>query len=424
MVVSSFSPVQVIAWEDPGDETLRNFRYQICYGVVLLVASITGAGKEYVSVYCEQHDDYLCELANGKYDAVQVKTRKPEIGEWEITDEPIMKSIFRFYEMEINFPHHLEDFFVVSNAQYLDTESADPKKAAKCPVKFCNCLTDTSVDINTKPEFLANYGKLKSYLVGKGVATVDDPTLLSVLRRITWTTGPSRDGFFEYITQSHMTQLNGVGMWPNVKITKLTTDIVLKIFHASSLFSSQPAAWLVMNQGSNQTAAIAHKRIETTHIKEVVRSFEEDDIGKYYPNYDGIRLESLDKALLKLDEKMQEGGIAEKHISRVKDYALAAEATLLNLIQMPGFDELAVQQIEAIVESACEEAQLFAESSSTSATYGSKMLSSIQSKLRDIALHTPQDVFYQRYELLVGVAGLLSQECRIWWSEEFVLKSA
>lgn len=424
MSTALFSPVQVIAWEDPGDETLRNFRYQICYGVVLLVGSITGAGKQYMSIYCEQHDDFLCELSNGKYDAVQVKTRKPELGEWEITHEPIMKSIFRFYEMEVKFPAYLQNFFIVSNTQYLDTESEDPKKAAKCPVKFCRFLTDDALDITSKPEFASNYTKLKEYIIGKGVETVDDATLRSVLRRISWTNGPSRDGFFEYITQNHMTQLTGVSMWPNVKITKLTTDIVLQIFHASSLFSSQPAAWLVMNNGSDQTAAIAHKRIKTADIKEVIRSFEEDTIGKYYPNYDGLRLESLDKTLLKLEEKMQEGGIADKHISRVKDYALAAEATLLNLIQMPGFDELAIHQIEVIVESACAEAQLFAESSSASTKYGGKMLSSIHSKLREIALHAPQDVYYQRYELLVGIAGLLSQECRVWWSEEFTLKSA
>jgi hypothetical protein len=424
MSASPFSPTQVIAWEDPGDETLKNFRYQICYGVILLVGAISGAGKQYKSIFCEQQDDFLCELANGKYDAVQVKTRKPELGEWEITHEAIMKSIYRFYEMAVAYPTYLESFVIVSNTLYLETDGSDVKKQAKCPVQFCTTLTDPSIDITTKPEFVANFTKLKDYILSKGVAAIDEPVLLDVLERIIWANGPSRDGFFEFITQSHMTQLAGVAMWPNVKITRLTTDIVLAIFHASSLFSAQPAAWLVMNDGHDQTAAIAHKRIKTDYIKEVIRSFEEDSLGKYYPNYDAPRLQALNKALPKLGEKMQEGGIIDKHISRVKDYSLATEEALLSLILQPGFDEAAIQQIEAIVENACDEAQLHAECNSTSAKYGNKMLSAIHSRLREIALHTPKDVYYQRYEFLVGIAGLLSEECRVWWSEEFTLKSA
>lgn len=424
MSLVPFSPTQVIAWEDPGDETLQNFRYQICYGVVLLVGAISGAGKQYKSVYCEQHDDFLCELANGKFDAVQVKTRKPENGAWKINEDAIMKSIFRFYEMADNFPNFIEGFVIVSNTKYFETDNKDLKEQAKSPKRFCTTLTDPTIDLNTKPEFVTNYTKLKEYILSKGVASINEPLLLSVLKRITWTNGPSRDGFFEFITQSHMTQLPGVTMWPNQKITKLTTDIVLKIFHASSLFSNQPAAWLVTNDGHDQTVAIAHKRIQVGHIKDTINSYEEDSLGKYYPNYDTLRLDALDRTLPKLGEKMQEGGISTKHVARLKDYSLAAEEQLLTLINLPGFDESTIQQIEAIVEGACDEAQLHAELHKTSPQYGGLMLSTVYTKLREITIHTPKDVFYQRYEFLLGIAGLLSQECRIWWSEEFTLKSA
>lgn len=72
-------PKNVLAKNDPGDETQRNFRYQAAYGVILLIGSLSG-NLPYVSVYAEHHEDFLCERVDGKYDAYQVKTRNPEDG--------------------------------------------------------------------------------------------------------------------------------------------------------------------------------------------------------------------------------------------------------------------------------------------------------------------------------------------------------
>ena len=75
------SPIDSINLSDPGDEVLRKFRYQHAYGVILSVGMATGL-LPCKALWCEQHEDFLTESADGFFDAYQIKTRKPELGEW------------------------------------------------------------------------------------------------------------------------------------------------------------------------------------------------------------------------------------------------------------------------------------------------------------------------------------------------------
>lgn len=75
---------------DPGDQVIRNFRYQHAYGAILAIAMLTG-GKPYNAIWCEQNEDLLAERSDGKYDAYQVRSRRSELGEWQINTEACFK---------------------------------------------------------------------------------------------------------------------------------------------------------------------------------------------------------------------------------------------------------------------------------------------------------------------------------------------
>ena len=77
------TPVESRDTRDPGDTTQRNFRYQHAYGVMLLVAAKLGL-RPYVALWCEQHEDYLAERSDKKFDAYQIKTSGPENGAWRL----------------------------------------------------------------------------------------------------------------------------------------------------------------------------------------------------------------------------------------------------------------------------------------------------------------------------------------------------
>ena len=80
---------------DPGDATLRNYRYQHTYGVMLLAAARVGL-RPYVALWCEQHEDFLAERSDEKFDGYQIKTYRPENGAWRLSDRDLKRSIGRF----------------------------------------------------------------------------------------------------------------------------------------------------------------------------------------------------------------------------------------------------------------------------------------------------------------------------------------
>ena len=89
------------------------------------------------------------------------------------------------------------------------------------------------------------------------------------------------------------------------------------------------------------------------------------------------------------------------------------------------FDDL-MKQLEGVVQAECTEAHLVAQTSRHSPTtlYGPAMLVSIFHRLKTIAEKTPQKVNNEPYECLIGIAGLLTEQCTVWWSDKFNLSVA
>ena len=71
---------------DPGDVILRKFKYQHAYGVILAVAMTTQT-NELETIWCEQHEDFIAQRKDGKFEAYQVKTKDSSSGPWNISDE-------------------------------------------------------------------------------------------------------------------------------------------------------------------------------------------------------------------------------------------------------------------------------------------------------------------------------------------------
>lgn len=126
---------------DPGDETARNFRYQYAYGVVLLVAAKSGE-RPYLALWCEHHEDFLAEGADGCVDGYQIKTRRPELGAWTLTDRETIKAIGRFVDLVTSFGDRINALYFVSNADFhsLIPEDSNEKRRGRCPGLFLKHL--------------------------------------------------------------------------------------------------------------------------------------------------------------------------------------------------------------------------------------------------------------------------------------------
>jgi hypothetical protein len=137
------SPEQILDHKDPGDETQRNFRYQNGYGAILLIASARG-DKPYRAVWCEHHDDYLCEREDNLFDAYQIKTRKPEQGYWKLTDPDLKGSIKKFCTLLSKFGDNIRDFYFVSNteASNVSQNIQNQNDLRRSPVQFLRVIKD------------------------------------------------------------------------------------------------------------------------------------------------------------------------------------------------------------------------------------------------------------------------------------------
>src|ERR1700758_5106505 len=86
------TPVSALPARDYGAQTLRNYRYQSAYAVVLLVGA-AAKRTDYNVIWCEQEDDILCEITDAHFDAFQVKTQTPELGYWRLTDDAFVTAV-------------------------------------------------------------------------------------------------------------------------------------------------------------------------------------------------------------------------------------------------------------------------------------------------------------------------------------------
>lgn len=73
-----------------------------------------------------------------------------------------------------------------------------------------------------------------------------------------------------------------------------------------------------------------------------------------------------------------------------------------------------LDQLELILTNEASEAKT--ETQNDSSPYGNNMLTSIETRIKTINRDRPYDVFNIKYELLKGAIGILTGDCKIWFS--------
>jgi hypothetical protein len=113
-----------------------------------------------------------------------------------------------------------------------------------------------------------------------------------------------------------------------------------------------------------------------------------------------------------------------EYVGLVKQRAESAERHMLEMhAESPDAFESKLNQITSAVEGECAEARLDA-SSIVNGPYGAVMLRDVHNRLRALAKERPEMVCGEEYELLAGVAGLLTGDCKVWFSEIFDVEAA
>ena len=395
---------------DPGDEILRRFRYQHAYGVILAVGMATGK-LPYIILWCEQQEDFLAEKKDGLFDAYQIKTRKPELGEWEINDESFWKAIARFVELERKFPNQVSSYRFVSNARFSDSAAKD--RAHFSPCKLLNGIHSIGdLSLLTGDE-RKGFDWLKNEIKG------DEALLFSVLRRMELVVGLTDRAFEDELSQRHIPSLAGCESMNALRLAEVREALIARIAKASSLVCEKADRDFVgLIQQKKDDPFLLGKKICATDIALVVTEARSGAF-RYLPEFFTLQLGDAREKMDVLYKKMSRGGL-NAHYEIMRRRALTAEQELIELVTRSDDGKTLCSQIESTVLAECSEANLKMSQGAT--VFGSAMLLDVYGRLKRVAETEPSRVHQQSYDLLVGVAGMLTAECKVWWSEPFSLK--
>lgn len=408
-------PSQVRNMTDPGDATTRNYRYQHAYGVMIMVAA-KRALRPYMAIWCEHHEDILAQRHDEVFDGYQIKTARPEGGPWKLTDGELIKSIGRFIDLVAEFGSAIGDLFFVSNKEFdrVTPQSKDARKRGRCPGLFLDHVKACS----RREEIVAPFDSAFDELQATCGCSAEE--LLAVLHRLDLILGPSRSEFDAALSNEHLAKLQKCRALNAAALNAFRDDLVALVYRASSLQVTDPIRHLrsVVRPCDGDPALAAKKIIidEALEYEDVVGG-----VGFRFPGEPQLALgKSLSADVLK--QKFVAGGLSEE-IDYMNDRARAAEYNLLeDVARRPEAFPGLLRQIEQRVHGELSEAYLRARQHPV--PYGAAMLIDSQNRLRRLAAEEAGQVGGHSYDCLIGVAGLLTSECRIWWSPRFPLDTA
>lgn len=407
------NPVDVPCNDDPGDETQRRFRYQHAYGVILLTGMARGS-LPYDALWCEHHDDYLAQC-DGTFDSFQVKTRKPELGHWELATDGFVSAIAKFAVLETRFPGKLRKFHFVSNARIAD--SGAEGRIGRSPVRLKAAVLDAASASELKPPF----DNSLSGLANSAESTVD--CIFALLRRLEFVTGPSLDDFEAVLSHTHISGITSCSSYPAHQLNAIRDELIQKVFDASSNFVDDPAKhWSCLNGADGNNPRLRAKQLLATVVEEAVRATF-PPYFRYSPIVTKTNARLTKNNLTTLEKKLLRGNLRQQ-METMRRRTISTEQHLLELAAAKPNEIRDIRnQLESVVQGVCDDASLQTRQNGTLS--GEAMLARVQERLQKLAEERPNNnVHNQPYDCLVGMAGLLTEDCTVWWSEPFDLAEA
>jgi Cap4 dsDNA endonuclease len=408
------SPVNVRDTKDPGDSTQQNFRYQHCYGVMLLIAAKVGK-RPYIALWCEQHEDFLAERADKKFDGFQIKTSRPENGAWRLGDREFKRAIERFTDLVAEYGDSLQDLYFVSNTEVetVGPQNSDDRRRALCPGLFLEHIKSCS-----KPADVSGVFRDSFFALQADFGCTPD-LLFEVLQRVHIVLGPSRREMEAALSHEHLAQLDSCKTLNAVMLNGFRDYLVQKVFGACSLQVEDPVRHLrpVFSRTEIDPALVAKRLLVETTI--IYTADDKPPVFQYIGDVQ-LRLGEPRPAHV-LKQKLEAGGIGDE-LDYMRERERSAERHLLeDVVRRPERYPELLKQVEQVVIGECREAHLRARNNP--APYGSAMMIDVQNRLRRIAAEETALIGDHSYECLIGMAGLLTSDCLVWWSPRFTIEN-
>lgn len=407
--LNSLLPDKVLSSTDPGDEVQRRFRYQHTY-TALIAIQMTSGKIAYKELLCEHHEDILGVRNDGGFEGIQIKTKQISDGAIELEEESVKKSLLRFIKLNNKFPGSFKKFIFVSNCPTRNDETG----------KSLNNLINQAK--SKKPHHPFRPGTLEiffKWLCENSKSNEQD--VISVLSIIEIQQGPSIEDIESKILTDHLGRMVECTQTPLPKLKIILDSIVSQIYFSSSKRVDNPLqdyiAFVDGNEELLDKVYINTKRISKNSINKLITESLTKNL--FLSSRKGPPTEIDSSTLDLMFYKMQCGLIADDSIEIMDDLRSSAETYVLkNYYKTKNPTETLEQldQIRTIVKNQAIESK--SRSKLKGSPYGVIMLHDIEDRLEKIVEKRHHDVYQTPYEILKGMVGILTNECKIAFSEE------
>lgn len=412
--MSSSLPNTKVDTKDPGDIVQNRFRFQAAFAGYTSLR-LLGSNSEYECVYCEQLEDILVKLKNGLFTGIQVKTKDKSLGPFKFNDDEIMQSIKRFIKHELEFPNSFSNYIISTNAGFTSGTNDNNLKLVLETVKkhkaSTKCLKE--LDFSQKLDKLTKLANCKKSLA------------LSVLHKLSVIDWADLDNF-RTILAHDVGIITRNEHQPSFILEAIAEELITLTSKAAcrSTDLTEPSYYRLLRAPE---AVISDSILEN---KRITPNMVDACLNKHL--HTSITLQSIDPSPILLapigtevmEIKMSQGGVSAENIDLMKDNNYSARKLFIGWLYKWGKPEAERQadHLSLLVRNECQEAKDSAESAAAKRgadVYGSEMLLDVRERLRKGHVTLASGYEGLQYPHLLGIAGVLTEECKLWWSKPF-----
>lgn len=409
-------PIDVVDETDRGDDVVRRFRFQIGY-VALKAISLLGADCIAICIYCEHHEDVLIELANGKFIGTQIKTREVGLSPFKSTDEQILSTLVRFCKEDAAYPDQFEGFCLATNTVFFKGDGADDLR------NLIECA-------RTNPDLigLSNRNSLRRAFVR--LATESGVSLANVIGTIAKLQLDERQTGIDLdpLVVQGLSEIDGCADIRHAHLLKAASLLRDGLLAASSLAHSRSQI-----EGNSPTLdiaertralTIANKRVDGAFVRKCITDagpLTSTPAQELLAIQDYLQRDGSPATMSRMEAKMAVGQLTVMEVEQFKDDVRTLERTFLRWKEKHDFNE-ANDRLQHVQGLALQQCRSLHDDSLAPSGFRNPIVTdreALKAKLVSTASAEAQSLFGCRPEHLAGAVGMLTEDCRVWWSAPF-----
>jgi hypothetical protein len=408
------SPDSILDKSDPGDDVAARFDYQHSYAAINAVRLIFSEDG-YTEVISENHEDYLLKNGAGKFVATQIKTRKMTLPPFKAGEPQVTKALGRFCLLDQKFPGCFEGFDFTTNHAFWENEQS----LSNLPWLLAALRQRGGI------RGLREKNPLRQFV--EGIASSAGVTPQDAAATLVRTTVRGHGSDIAHIrngVQEALCGCPGIKDLPYATVATMAKAVVQLARDASTKSLRGPITELFASGTDLKKAVddqlLAGKRICKADVLAVIDQFRSGT--KPYQDMDVSTLVTPADApsdLVVAFRKLAKGGVEAARVTNIEDRVRSLEALFIEWSRKHGSDEATKRYNNVLAAVQFEAAEAHASAEKGVKPYGSVMYGVLAERLMARAKADRDQLYGCRPEHLIGAAGVLTQQCKTWWSPHF-----